>query len=121
MNDALIRSDQATVETTTRERCHIREILNHSRVPGASLARCRVEPGVTTELHRLAVDEWYVVELGQGLMEVGDRAPFDIGPGDVVEIPAGTPQRVTNTGSGDLVFQCLCLPRFRPECYTALE
>lgn len=108
-------------EVWTEERCFITELLNDADVPDVSLARCRVEPGVTTQLHRLSVREWYVVEQGRGLMEVGNLEPRPIGPGDVVEIPADTAQRVTNTGAGDLVFQCVCLPRFTPGCYESLE
>jgi len=108
-------------EVWTDERCWITELLNDAGVPDVSLARCRVEPGVTTQLHRLAVREWYVVEQGRGLMQVGDREPWPIGPGDVVEIPADAAQRVTNTGAADLVFQCICLPRFTPACYESLE
>ena len=108
-------------EVWTEERCWITELLNDDRVPDVSLARCRVEPGVTTQLHRLSVREWYVVAQGRGMMRVGDREPWPIGPGDVVEIPAGTAQQVTNTGAGDLVFQCVCLPGFTPDCYESLE
>ncbi|WP_405231411.1 cupin domain-containing protein [Lentisalinibacter salinarum] len=108
-------------EVWTEERCFITELLNDASVPDVSLARCRVEPGVTTQRHRLSVREWYVVEQGRGLMEVGDREPRPIGPGDVVEIPADCAQRVTNTGAGHLVFQCVCLPRFTPGCYQSLE
>lgn len=108
-------------EVWTEERCWITELLNEPGVPDVSLARCRVEPGVTTQRHRLSVREWYVVEEGRGLMEVGGGEPRPIGPGDVVEIPAATAQRVTNTGARDLVFQCVCLPRFTPGCYESLE
>ena len=41
-------------------------------------------------------------------------------PGDVVLIPSGVRQRVTNIGDEDLVFLCVCTPRFFPECYEAL-
>lgn len=108
-------------EVWTEERCWITELLNDDGVRDVSLARCRVEPGVTTQLHRLSVREWYVVERGRGMMQVGSREPWPIGPGDVVEIPAGSAQRVTNTGADDLVFQCVCLPRFTPGCYESLE
>ena len=108
-------------EVWTEERCFITELMNDASVPDVSLARCRVEPGVTTQRHRLSVREWYVVEQGRGLMEVGDCEARAIGPGDVVEISAGTAQRVTNTGAADLVFQCVCLPRFTPGCYESLE
>lgn len=108
-------------ELETRERCFIRELLNDSAVPDASLAECRVEPGVTTELHRLAVAEWYVVSHGRGMMEVDGGLPFEVAPGDVVAIPAGSSQRIRNTGDDELLFQCLCVPRFTPACYESLE
>lgn len=107
-------------EFATRERCHITELLNDDQVPGVSLARCRVEPGVTTELHRLDVAEYYVVEAGHGLMRVGDEH-FPVGPGDRVAIPAGSPQCIRNDGDGDLVFLCLCQPRFSAAGYEPLE
>nr|WP_126541941.1 cupin domain-containing protein [Oharaeibacter diazotrophicus] len=107
-------------EFPTDERCHILELLNRDELPGVSLARARVEPGVTTELHTLDVREIYVVLSGRGLME-GGGAAFPVGPGDAVDIPAGAPQRVTAVGDDDLVFLCLCLPRFRPEGYRSLE
>jgi mannose-6-phosphate isomerase-like protein (cupin superfamily) len=37
--------------------------------------------------------------------------------GDVVMIPAGMAQRITNTGDDDLVFYCLCTPHFHTRCY----
>lgn len=104
-----------------RERCFVRELTNTPDVPVFSLAETRVEPGITTELHRLSVDEWYVLSSGHGRMEVGDDDPVDVGPGDIVEIPAGTPQRIANPGEEDLVFLCVCLPRFTPDCYESLE
>ncbi|MEO0615657.1 MAG: cupin domain-containing protein [Pseudomonadota bacterium] len=105
----------------TEERCFITELVNDPGHPEASVALCRVAPGVLTQRHSLSVREWYLVQSGQGEMHLGDAAPFLIGPGDVVAIPAGTSQQVRNTGSDDLCFQCLCLPRFTPDCYTVLE
>lgn len=104
-----------------RERCFIREIANTPDVNDFSLAETRVEPGVTTELHSLAVKEWYVLTRGSGDIEVDGNAPDAVGRGDIVEIPAGVSQRITNTGDEDLVFYCLCLPRFTPDCYQSLE
>lgn len=121
MSTALIPGGAKREEVWTAERCYVREILNDPRVPEASLAECRVEPGVTTELHRLQVAEWYLIGRGRGLMQVGDEPPFPVGPGDAVAIPAGCAQRITNRGDTDLVFQCLCMPRFTPNCYEALE
>lgn len=108
-------------EIFTRERCYIREILNDPRVPQVSMAECRVLPGVTTELHRLAVDEWYLIVTGRGLVEVDRQAPIAVAPGDTVIIPRGSPQRICNDGPGELRFRCICMPRFTDDCYTALE
>jgi mannose-6-phosphate isomerase-like protein (cupin superfamily) len=112
---------KAKPEQWTSERCFITELINDVHWPDVSLARCRVEPGVTTQLHKLSVHEVYVIEKGNGLMSVGDSAPFIIGPGDTVSISKHTPQCVQNTGDGDLVFLCVCTPRFSHKCYTSLE
>jgi len=108
-------------EFYTTERCYISELFNEPSWPDASLARARVEPGVTTQLHALAgVAEVYVIEAGEGIVEVEGREAA-VGPGDRIDIPAGAPQRITNTGEGDLIFLCLCSPRFTPDVYRALE
>ena len=114
-------ADKSKPEVYTGERCFIRELLNEAGCPEVSVARCRVEPGVTTELHRLDVLEWYVIEQGSGRVMVGDGPDWDVGPGDVVSIPAGTPQCIANIGGADLVFLCICAPRFQSDDYTALE
>lgn len=121
MSKALIPGPADSSEFLTRERVHITEQLNDPAVPEVSLARARVEPGITTELHALSVSEWYVIASGNGLMEVGGEPAFEVGPGDSVAIPAGVSQRITNRGPEDIVLQCICLPRFTPETYTPLE
>lgn len=108
-------------EFWTEERCYIRELINKESIPDFSLANSRVEPGVVTELHSLSVREWYYIVQGTGLMEVGGGPEIEVGPGDTVEIPAGVSQRIRNTGDDDLLLQCVCLPRFTPECYVSLE
>ena len=108
-------------EVWTRERCFITELQNDAALPDVSVARARVEPGVTTERHALSVLEWYVIESGQGRLYVGDRPPLAVGPGDAVEIPAGCEQRITNTGDTDLLFLCVCVPRFEPASYQSRE
>lgn len=118
--DFILPADPAG-EFYTPERCHITELFNVSSSPDASLARARVEPGVTTQLHALAgTREIYLVEAGTGFVEVDGRSAA-VGPGDRVDIPAGAPQRITNTGETDLIFLCLCTPRFVAEAYRSLE
>lgn len=101
-----------------REGCFIAELSNSADDPECSIARARVEPGVSTRLHRLAgIVERYVMLEGRGRVEVGDLPPSDVGPGDVVIIPRDCPQRITNTGESNLVFLAVCTPRFRPDAY----
>ena len=113
--------DKAKPEVWTSERCYITELVNDDAWPEFSVARCRVEPGVTTQLHALSVHEVYVIQSGTGLMSVGDGAPCAVGPGDAVTIPKQVSQRIRNTGTEDLVFVCVCTPRFSQNCYTSLE
>lgn len=112
--------DKAKPEVWTSERCFISELLNEPDYPAVSIARCRVEPGVTTENHSLSVHEVYVIEAGSGMMMLGDQEPFPVGPGSVVTIPKDAAQCIRNTGDGDLIFLCVCTPRFTTDCYTAL-
>ncbi len=107
-------------EEFTSERLHVVEYFNHEDNPAFSLARCRVPAGVTTEKHSLTVAEWYVVESGQGMMFLGDKA-IQVKAGDTVQIPVGTPQNITNNGADDLVFFSVCMPRFEWETYQSLE
>jgi mannose-6-phosphate isomerase-like protein (cupin superfamily) len=108
-------------EFWTGERCYITELHNCDQSPEASLALARVEPGVTTQLHRLdGVSERYIVRKGGGVLEV-DGLRLTLKVGDQAVIPAGAAQRIENTGEGDLEFYCLCVPRFHPASYVSLE
>ena len=55
-------------EYVTAERCHILELSNDAGDPALSIARARVEPGITTRWHRLRdITERYCLLEGQGL------------------------------------------------------
>ncbi len=104
------------------EGCFILELSNSSTDPDVSIARARVEPGVTTKLHRLiGVIERYVILSGLGLVEVAEQPPQQVSAGDVVIIPALCPQRITNVGTEDLVFLAICSPRFTESVYEGSE
>jgi len=119
---ATIQRISPQAEFHTDEGCHIVELSNTADAPDASIARARVEPGVTTRWHRLlATAERYVMLEGRGRMEVGDLTPQDVGPGDVVVIPPMCRQRITNTGEKDLIFLAVCTPRFQPENYEDID
>jgi len=109
-------------EVYLSEGCFVSEWSNMPEDPTVSIARARVPPGVTTRWHRLAgTTERYVILEGTGRADVGDAAPREVSPGDVVLIPAACRQRITNTGAGDLIFLAICTPRFNYAAYEELE
>lgn len=108
-------------EFFTSEGCFITELLNTPGDPSVSVARARVEPGVTTQWHRVrGTVERYVILEGTGRVEVGDEPARDVGPGDVVTIPASVRQRIANTGKPDLIFLAVCTPRFTQQAYETI-
>ncbi len=97
-------------EINSPEGCYICE--NWS-TEGLSIALARVESGVTTRKHRLnRVNEIYFIKKGRGEMEVGNTEPVDVVAGDTVFIPSGSSQRTKNNGKTDLLFYCICTPKF---------
>jgi mannose-6-phosphate isomerase-like protein (cupin superfamily) len=104
------------------ERCYITELSNTTDDPEVSIARARVEPGVTTRWHRLkgTFERYYIVN-GKGRVEVGDLPQREVKAGDIVLIPPTCRQRITNTGSKDLVFLAICTPRFSNDVYEDIE
>ena len=112
----------AHTEFYTDEGCYITELHNSDADEGCSIARARVGPGITTRLHRLeGTVERYVILEGTAEVTVGNARLVKVEPLDIVNIPAGAAQCIRNTGEGDLVFLCICTPRFRQNNYEALE
>ncbi len=108
-------------EYYTREGCYIIELSNSEDDPVLSIARARVRPGITTRMHRLGrTFERYIILEGKGRVEVGSLSR-EIGADDVVLIPPMCPQRITNTGTDDLVFLAICTPRFSENAYEDID
>jgi len=120
MKAAIVRAADRK-EFRIPEGCHILELWNAEEGGSLSVARARVEPGVTTAFHTVSVCERYLIVEGRGLVDVEGLPPAEVGPGDLVAIPPGSRQRIRNLGAGDLLFYCLCTPRFTPDCYRATE
>jgi len=114
-----IVSTKSLREMPTVERCFIRE---NWRSENVSIARARVKSGVTTKLHHLVgVDEIYLILRGKGLVRIGKLKPTEVEAGDTVFIPAGVPQQITNISRSDLIFYCICTPKFTAKCYRPEE
>ena len=113
---------RVSAEFYTDERCYITELHNSDVDEGCSIARARVEPGITTRLHKVkGTIERYVILEGAGEVRVGGAGPVAVQPLDVVNIPADVEQSIRNTGKCDLVFLCICTPRFRQQNYVDLD
>ena len=122
MRAAAVYSAAENAEYWSEERCHILELANDPADRDASIARARVAPGIATKAHRLAgTAERYVIVSGSGRVSVEGLGEREVAPGDVVYIPAGARQSIRNTGKADLVFLCICTPRFQWENYESLE
>jgi len=118
----LIKSSEEHKEFLTEEDCYILEILNETDDRSQSIARARIEPGITTKWHQLKdTSEVFYILSGEGRVEIGDEKFWEVKAGDVVRIPANTPQRMVNVGTKDLLFLCFCTPAFGEESYEALE
>ena len=119
---ASIKHQEYGDEFYTDEKCYITELSNSPDDPNVSIARARVEPGVTTRWHRLRETvERYCIISGKGRVEIGDLAPQEVTAGDTVLIPSMCRQRITNTGTEDLVFMAICTPRFTIDAYEDIE
>lgn len=101
----------------TRDGSVIRELM-HPALHGnrrQSLAEATVEAGAATRLHRHGhSEELYHVTAGNGIMTLGG-ARFEVGVGDTVLIPPGTPHRIEATGLEPLRILCCCSPPYAHE------
>jgi mannose-6-phosphate isomerase-like protein (cupin superfamily) len=102
-------------EYLTPERCYIAENFSDKDV---SIARATVKPGITTKAHHLEkIQEIYIITAGEGKVTFSGLESTNVSVGDVIVIPAGASQKIANTGKNDLVFYCVCTPRFTEDCY----
>jgi len=117
-----IKQQNIKEEFYTPEKCYITELSNTPDDPDVSIARARVELGVTTRWHRLkGTFERYFIISGRGIVEIGKLPPQEVTAGDVVLIPPMCRQRITNTGAEDLVFLAICSPRFSQDVYEDID
>lgn len=121
MKETITHQDLSN-EFYTAEKCYITELSNTPDDQDVSIARARLERGVTTRWHRLrgTVERYYIVN-GRGRMEVGNLPPQEVASGDIVLIPPMCRQRIANIGLEDLVFLAICTPPFSNDVYEDIE
>ncbi|MFP4348491.1 MAG: cupin domain-containing protein [Thermodesulfobacteriota bacterium] len=99
---------------TTKDGSIIRELI-HPDLQGnkkQSLAEATIPPDFITELHRhVKSEEIYHILSGTGRM-VLEMEQFEVGPGDSILIPPGTPHQIQNNGTAPLKILCCCAPAY---------
>lgn len=65
------------------------------------LAQASVPPGEKLSAHSDPMEEIYIIQSGQGRMQVGDQVQ-EVGPGQAIHIPIGQVHELTNTGPTEL-------------------
>jgi mannose-6-phosphate isomerase-like protein (cupin superfamily) len=98
----------------TKDGSEIRELLAHrnSAIRQQSLAEARLSVGASTTPHfHRRTEEIYYILAGRAQMTVG-RWQKEVGPGDAIAIPPGTPHTICNTGTETLRFLCCCAPGY---------
>ena len=74
--------------------------------PNFQLRRFRIEPGGNMPMHTNSVEHEQYVLSGRAVVQIdGDR--FDVGPDDVVLIPAGAPHSYETIGKEPFEFLCV--------------
>ena len=63
-------------------------------------------PGEGPRLHRHPYDETWVVHEGTLTFQLGDTQ-HEVGPGDIIIAPPGSPHKFTNTGSTQANLVCI--------------
>ncbi len=109
----LIKRDDC-VPFITKDTSEIRELMayRNSACRNSSLAEATLYPGKGTELHlHPRTEEIYYFLSGRGRLRSGDEIR-EVGPGDTVLHPPGTPHQTWNTGTEKLVFICVCAPAY---------
>lgn len=74
-------------------------------VPHFFLRKYRMEPGAGMPLHTNTVEHEQYVLAGRARIRIGDQS-HEVGPGDCLFIPAGTPHDYHVVGTEPFVFLC---------------
>jgi len=118
-----IKAYHAEQEFSTAERCTINELSNHIDDNDCSIAKAMVLPGISTQLHALnnTIERYIILEADEAYVEINYSPPEKVNRFDIVTIPAGLSQKITNYSDTKLIFLCICTPRFKQADYTIVN
>jgi mannose-6-phosphate isomerase-like protein (cupin superfamily) len=116
MKPIIIKANSINMALTP-ERCYVAENYS-SKDNKVSIAIATVKPGITTAAHHLeGIEEIYIITQGTGIIDIKGIEPTKVTVGDVIVIPDGTSQRIKNIDNIDLIFYCVCTPKFVQKQY----
>jgi quercetin dioxygenase-like cupin family protein len=76
--------------------------IGFEQARGVRMSRFTLAPGASSWLDSHPERELWMVASGQGLLEVGEAAPCQVGAGDVLHFEPHRTHRLTNSGDGEL-------------------
>lgn len=111
-DEGVVYRTEPLMEVQTGDGYFVTEWWNSMQDPALSVARLRIEPGVSTRPYQLhGITERYLFLSGTGFVEI-DGEVQTVGPGDGMLIKPGAWRSVTNKGLRDLGWLAICRPRF---------
>lgn len=84
----------------------IQILISPEEGPHFAMRRFTMKPGGSMPRHTNEVEHEQYVLQGHARIGIGDEV-YEVGPGQVVFIPAGVPHWYENIGEEDFVFLCL--------------
>jgi gentisate 1,2-dioxygenase len=92
-----LRQSLATSELDIVALAHDESLQGCEVTPGMGMAMQWLKPGTTLDGHSHAWWHLFVIQSGSGTLTLGDADPVNIGPGDVLLVPAWTTHGFVNT------------------------
>lgn len=111
----LIKDLQNCEEFVAGDSTILRELLHPDKADVRlrySLAHAVVQPGQTSDRHKLKTSEVYYILEGEGMMHIDDESA-QVFPAQAIYIPPNSTQYIKNIGQNDLKFLCIVDPAWR--------
>jgi len=93
---------------------------NTSRQINYSIAKCSLDVGKKTKLHKIKSSEIYYILEGKGNLKINEEI-FCLEKNDSAHVPPNSKQFIENTGSENLSFLCIVEPAWKVEDDEILE